>query len=121
LQYELQVDIHENRRHKTPDFEPDTFYGQLQHVYSVRVNTSRRLSLARPETVVLAVIRKCDVIDEDPNGLDVRYYARDGPLDVVDMHTVQCLVGRVWVSSAKRWGIVDRSGHLARVQWDEDD
>jgi hypothetical protein len=47
--------------------------------------------------------------------------ARDGAMDVVDLNTVQCLVGRVWVPLLKQWAIVDRSGQLARVQWDEDE
>jgi hypothetical protein len=42
-------------------------------------------------------------------------------MDVVDMNTVQCLVGRVWMQASKRWAIVDRSGQLARVQWEEDE
>jgi hypothetical protein len=121
FQYELQVDIHESHRHRTPEFEPGTFYGQLQHIYSINVDASPRLGLARTETVVLAVIRKCDVDGRDPNGLDIHHYARDSSMDVVDLNTVQCLVGRVWIEASKQWAIVDRSGQLARVQWDDDE
>jgi hypothetical protein len=82
---------------------------------------SRKLGLARAETVVFAVIRKCHIADEDPNGLDIHYYEREGALDIVDLNTVQCLVGRIWVSLSKQWAIVDRSGQLARVQWDDEE
>jgi hypothetical protein len=121
FQYELQVDIHETRRRHAPEYEAQTFYGQLQHVYSIRVNPSNCLGIRRAETVVLAVILKCPVESDDPNGLDIHYHSQASGMDAVDMDTVQCMVGRVWSKVMKQWAVIDCSSRLARVQWDEDE
>lgn len=68
--------------------------------------------------VVLAVIRSVK-IEEDHPRLDIHYYSEEGALDIVDVTTVQCLVGRVY--DRGRWGIFDRSGSLSRAMYTEDD
>jgi hypothetical protein len=83
------------------------------------VNTSRHLALRRSETVVLALIHKCPIKSDHPDGLDIHYYSKASGMDAVDLNTLQCLVGRV--KALKQWAIVDRSGNLARVHWDNDD
>ena len=64
--------------------------------------------------VVLAAIRQCEV-SSTHRKLDIHYYTRAGPIDVVDISTVQALVGRV--KDIERWAIVDRSGSLARAEF----
>ncbi|KAJ7474677.1 hypothetical protein B0H11DRAFT_1728327, partial [Mycena galericulata] len=49
------------------------------------------------------------------NGLDVHFYSRAGALDIIDITTVQALVGRV-KDVSNSWAIIDRSGVLARAQ-----
>jgi hypothetical protein len=120
FQYELQIDIHETRRRHAPEYEARTFYGQLQHIYSIRVNLSNCLGIHPAKTVVLAVIHKCPVESDDPNSLHIHYYSQASGMDAVDMDTVQCIVGRVWSQVIKQWAVIDRSGRLARGQWDED-
>ena len=41
----------------------------------------------------------------------IPYYKEHGPIEVVDLNLVQCLVGRVW--DRGEWGIIDRSGVMA--------
>jgi hypothetical protein len=67
-------------------------------------------------TLVLAMIRSTDVSYETP--LKIPYYKEFGPLEVVDMSTVMCIVGRV-KDHRGRWGIVDRSGKSARADFTE--
>ncbi|KAJ7841816.1 hypothetical protein B0H14DRAFT_3457258 [Mycena olivaceomarginata] len=51
--------------------------------------------------------------------LDVHFYSRAGAFDIIDITTVQALVGRV-KDVSNSWAIIDRSGVLARAQWAND-
>jgi len=46
------------------------------------------------------------------------YYKEEGRLEVVDMTSVQCLVGRVKVGN--KWAIIDRSTTLSQPFYDPD-
>lgn len=50
--------------------------------------------------------------------LDIHYYTRDGPIEVVDITTIQRLVGRI--RDRDRWAIIDRSGSLSRALYIEE-
>jgi len=77
-----------------PEFVPETFYGQLQHIFVVKMPAARSdLGLAKRETLILAVIQTCNI--ERHDSLDMHYYKRQGAIEVVDITSVQCLVGRI--------------------------
>jgi hypothetical protein len=91
--------------------EPQVFFGQLQHTFVVKLQASPALGLQQQTTLILAGIRTCfnpQLIGEN----DIYYYSREGPLEVVDIECVKCLVGRV--KDGNEWAIVDRSGSCAR-------
>lgn len=72
------------------------------------------------EIVVFAAVRACDLIETpQTNGLDIHYYDKEGQLDIVDLTTIQCVVGRV--HDRNRWALIDRSGQLARAVWEDND
>ena len=77
-----------------------------------------RSSHTSPAPFILAVIRTCD-ITETHRSLDIQYYTRDSTLDVLDITTIQCLVGRI--RDRDRWAIIDRSGALSRAIYTPDD
>jgi hypothetical protein len=115
-QYELLVDRYARQPHRRPDYQLQTFYGQLQNIFVVRLDTPcRDLGLVNASTIILAAIRNCHLDDVDPQlqGLDVRFYSSEGPLHVVDITSVQCSVGRI--RDRNQWAIIDRSGTLARA------
>ncbi|TFK58699.1 hypothetical protein BDN72DRAFT_781697 [Pluteus cervinus] len=114
VRYEQLVDKNARRRNAPVDLTPETFYGQLQYLFVVEVPATRDLGLASPETLILACIHTCDV--EAENSLDMHYYKKQGRVEVVDVTTVQCLVGRVKVDK-KWWAIIDRSGGMARPEF----
>ena len=99
-----------------------TFYGQLQHIFTICFNTvCRKLDLDAPITIILAAIRTC-VLDDDEsalNGLDIHHYSKDSALHFLDIKNVQCLVGRV--KDGNQWAIIDRSGTLAHTLYENDD
>lgn len=123
FEYELLVDKNA-RYHRWPVFlEKQTFYGQLEHIYTLHLshdpmirNPRATPSQDRP-FLTLAAIRTC-VIERDHPTLDIHYYVKQGGLEVVDITSVQCLVGRV--KDDKGWAIIDRSGSLSRAYYIED-
>ncbi len=65
--------------------------------------SAQRLNLDEPTTVILALIREVKATLRE----DIYYYKDFGVEEVVDMKTVQCVVGRV--KDRGEWAIVDRS------------
>ena len=113
----MLVDKNMNYRNRPVLLEPVICFGQLQHIFVVRLAASKTLKLAQPTTLILAAIRACACPQLESNG--VYYYDREGTLEVVDMKCVQCLVGRV--SDRSRWAIIDRSDNSARPVFILDD
>ena len=65
-----------------------------------------QLALVKPTTLILAVIQQVKATLRD--GL---YYYKDfGADEVVDLNTVQCVVGRV--KDRGKWTIVDQSDNV---------
>ena len=57
----------------------------------------------------------------DPMDVDIHLYTQMGTLDIIDITSVQALVGRVKSQvSGGAWAIIDRSGALARAIYEEE-
>ena len=70
------------------------------------------LRIDKPETIILASIKNCPI--KRSTDLDMHYYQNEGGYtEVVDLSTIQSLVGRVF--DRGWWTIIDRSGKLARA------
>jgi hypothetical protein len=95
-----------------------TYHDSL--VLLVVVFKSHRILEIEPilETIILAAISECKITAH--NDLDMHYYRDEGALQVVDISTVQCLVGRIKTTNGRDWAIIDRSGSLARPYYDPD-
>ena len=65
------------------------------------------MNLDEPTTVILALIREVKATLRD----GIYFYKEFGVEEVVDMKTVQCVVGRV--HDRAEWAIVDRSNITA--------
>lgn len=126
FQYQMLEDKFARQKKRKPEFELTTYYGQLTHIYRVHFPQScKAMETTEPTTYIFAAIRNCVLSPDDPllGGLDIHFYSRHGALDVIDITSVQCLVGRV-KDLSDEWAIIDRSGSLARAEWqgeDEDD
>ncbi|KAH6880950.1 hypothetical protein BKA70DRAFT_1391158 [Coprinopsis sp. MPI-PUGE-AT-0042] len=106
VRYEMYVDRHANQRRRKPEYELKTCYGQLEHIFCI--------------LFILAAIRGCVLTNKTIPGLDIHFYANLGALEVVDITTIQALVGRV-PDGSHGWAIIDRSGNLARAIGAEDE
>lgn len=114
MQYQLLVDIYANDVHAEPVFEMGTFYGQLQHIYVVHLPANQDLRLKTPTTHFLAGIRSSNIAEHNANGMP--RYKKAGAFEVVDMTSVQSLVGRIF--DRTKWTIIDRSGGLLQAGYD---
>jgi hypothetical protein len=82
------------------------FFGQLNRIFLVELPSAQRLNLDRPTTVILALIREVKATLR--NG--IYYYKNFGADEVVDLSTLQCVVGRV--QDRDEWAIIDRSDNV---------
>ncbi|KAJ7138978.1 hypothetical protein C8R44DRAFT_867146 [Mycena epipterygia] len=79
--------------------------------YEMLVDKNARRKKAAP-TLELQTVYDDPVLQD----LDIHFYSRLGGLDVIDITSVQSLIGRVEAASGE-WGIIDHSGSLARAVW----
>ena len=107
IQYTQLVDRYARQKRRTPEFELEIFFGQLQCIIVLELPSTPRLNLAMPTTIILALIKnvKTTLID------NIYRYKELGVNEVVDLTTVQCVVGRIW--DRDEWAIVDRSNNVA--------
>jgi hypothetical protein len=106
-QYRLLVDKFAQNKSRKPKFEPHDFFGQLLRILVLELPQIEGLGLDSPTTIVLAVIH--NVKTELHKG--IYSYKDSGVIEVVDLNTIQCVVGRVKVGG--QWVILDRSGVAA--------
>lgn len=115
----MLVDKNARFKNRREDFELETFYGQLTHIYRVHFPAAcPGMQIDAGTTYIFAAIRCCVLQpdDRDLAGLDIHFYSHTGALDVIDITSVQSLIGRV-KNTTEEWAIIDRSGALARAQW----
>ncbi|KAJ8095706.1 hypothetical protein PM082_022964 [Marasmius tenuissimus] len=110
VRYDLLVDKRARNHRAAPDLTPEHFYGQLKDILVVKFPAAQALGVATESVFILAAIEKCAVCHV--NDLEMPVYEKMGALEVVDIGTVQCLVGRI--QENRRWTIIDRSGTISR-------
>jgi hypothetical protein len=114
----MLVDRNARHRNLPVVLEPETFFGQLQHIIVVHIGPSEELGLKEPETIILAAIHTCADVKMSSSSGDIYSYSQEGPLEVIDIDCIQCCVGRI--KDGKRWAIVDRSGEHAHSVFADD-
>ncbi|KAF8155835.1 hypothetical protein B0H34DRAFT_783547 [Crassisporium funariophilum] len=103
LRYEMLVDKFAKHKQRKPEFRLKT--STSMHFFS------------------LATIRNCKLAKEDVESekLDIHLYSGKGSLDVVNITSIQALVGRVKTQVSRGdWAIIDCSGTLAQAIYDKD-
>ena len=100
-------------------YQPKTFYGQLEHIYTVTFqNGCPGFYIFEPKTYILSCIHRCQLKTDESQlaRLNIHLYENGdhNHLDIVDITAVQCLVGRV-KDGPSGWAIIDKGGALART------
>ncbi|KAF8868691.1 hypothetical protein BD779DRAFT_1459489, partial [Infundibulicybe gibba] len=107
LQYILEVD--QNCRHRSQSAIPGerVYYGQVVHLIAFQLPPTCPFAptdLDRPMTLALAAIAPIKPTSFDEFGMPS--YKDLGPIEVVDVPTIQCVVGRV--KDRGVWTIIER-------------
>ncbi|KAF7974187.1 hypothetical protein HWV62_13227 [Athelia sp. TMB] len=125
--YEMLVDLEARHKRRKPKFVTETFYGQLQRLFTIfpgEHHPNDAVDNIEKTTIIIASIRNF-VIDQDypaPGKLDIHYSSREGALHYIDVTSIQSLVARVRDrDTPRRWAIFDRSGSLARALYQEEE
>jgi len=99
FKYYQYIDKNRRFRNKRVELEMHTYYGQLRRVLVIKEPQEAK-------DILLAVVQSIKV-DETPGSSNITFYKEMGPSYVVDLNTVECLVGRI--RDRERWAIVDRA------------
>ncbi|KAF8816901.1 hypothetical protein BYT27DRAFT_7075836, partial [Phlegmacium glaucopus] len=122
IHYEMLVDIHERQWCQKPEYQKEMFYRQLQHLFLITftgLNAQFRkvlglnASVSNTDIVIMAAIWSCHLEKDDPSlvNLNIHFYLKMGPLHVIDITSVQGLVGHV-KDGERGWAIVNHSSSL---------
>jgi len=97
--------------------ETVTHYGKLEHIITITLPQGHEnLQPSGPTNSIVALIHRCTLKEDDPQlaGLDIHFFSKERQsFDVIDITSIQCLVGRV--KTGNSWAIIDRSGKLAQA------
>ncbi|CAE7160816.1 unnamed protein product [Rhizoctonia solani] len=98
VRYALLVDRHSHHRNVSPEFDPVSQYGRIEHIFALPLK--RRPTPDNPSNkkiLLLALISEAPVLVEDTYEYKVVSYPKGGLQsgEIVDVKTIQCLVGRV--------------------------
>lgn len=120
----MLVDIHANNRRAPSEWQKQSFFGQLQHILQVQLPACPHLnrsdsSLRSPSVILLAGIRTCTLEERDDLGLKFRFYRSMGGFEVVDMNSVQCLIGRI--KDRGEFAIIDRTSTQNEAEYNDGD
>lgn len=112
VKYELLVDKHARFARRAPEYITQTYFGRLEAIYEVPLCADPIFGPnSVPEVLLMAAIKPCNATCDTKTGL---YSYKDfKPIEVVDLQTIQAVVGRVFDRGS--WTIIDRSGELARA------
>ncbi|KAJ4496886.1 hypothetical protein C8R41DRAFT_760931 [Lentinula lateritia] len=107
IRYELLVDRNARSRKKRSEFTLQAFYGQLQHIFVVTLKSTLVLGIDIDTTLILAGIQRAEMKNFYSTGLFSS--TKMGLSEVVDMTSVQCLIGRI-KAGTHGWVVLDRTG-----------
>ncbi|EKM49288.1 uncharacterized protein PHACADRAFT_107069, partial [Phanerochaete carnosa HHB-10118-sp] len=111
VRYEVAIG-NENRR--------AVYYGRLEKILKCNLpQGSRFWRDLQGCRLLLAVITPCVTTNRDATQVVTSYCAEQQSQVVVDLRTVQSVVGRIF--TREKWGIIDRSSNTARTVFVEDE
>ncbi|EKM79514.1 hypothetical protein AGABI1DRAFT_92026 [Agaricus bisporus var. burnettii JB137-S8] len=109
IKYIQTVDRFARQRNRMPELVPQIFYGQLKRLLVLEVPPIPQLLQDLPTKIIFAVVQSIRSFQEN----NVNYYTNLGPIEIVDLSVIECVVGRV--KDGNRWGVVDRSNVAENV------
>lgn len=113
-------DRHFHRRNRAPagvDVEAD-YYGQLQSLFVVEIPPCAALRITTPETLALTAVLPIRPTGQNGAEQVVCHANTFDPLEVIDIQSLQCLVGGV--VDPNKWIFVEQLGSREVTQIGDD-
>ncbi|KAG8961311.1 hypothetical protein FRC05_006248 [Tulasnella sp. 425] len=120
VKYTVLQDRHFHRRNRAPagvDVEAD-YYGQLQSLFVLKIPPCAALRITTPETLALAAVLPIRPTGQNGAEQVVCHANTFDPLEVIDIQSLQCLVGRV--VDRNKWIFVEQLGSREVTQIGDD-
>lgn len=100
------------------------FYGQIQYFIAIEPAPATPDGSAPPHnfgSFLFASILPCQLLDQKETGkLRLPCYRQHEALEVVDIKTIEGLVGRVHDRHRNFWALIEREGEFRRLQFSDD-
>ncbi|KIO16102.1 hypothetical protein M407DRAFT_86385 [Tulasnella calospora MUT 4182] len=112
IQYELVVDLQAHRQRAAPVFQPNTFFGQLERVFVIRLEPSEALNTTSVTSLVLMDVNMCDT-SQDRHGF--WEYEKFRYREVIGGTSIRALVGRI--RDRGKWVFVQRLGAIEHASF----
>lgn len=125
IQYVLRVDKNAKRGKNTRSIFVDrTFYGQIQYFIAidpVPENPNEPASPHNSGSFLFAAILPCQLLGhKETDNFSLPCYRQFGALEVVDIKTIEGLVGRVHDRHRSFWVLIEREGEFRRLSSTDD-
>jgi len=95
------------------------FFRQLLYIIVIPISKSKELKTKKPKNICLVVVQQVHAILPNAHGMPILFYSKTGSLDPIDINSIQCVIG--YVGDWGKWGLVDYSGLLVHVVFNEMD
>ena len=108
IQYQLAVDKFAHRPRQAPQFELQDFFGQVLRFIVVNIPLSLDYGI-EAQSFVYAVIDEIKLLDQ--RSRTNLFYQATGPIVLIDLNQVQCVIGRIldrgkWaIALCDPWGL----------------
>ncbi|KAF9041439.1 hypothetical protein BJ165DRAFT_1530161 [Panaeolus papilionaceus] len=112
--YICSVDANTAYARRPEEMMEEYFFGRLLRTFVLDMPDAPE----RPQTLVLALVQQINArYDEDIGGFSYKEADVGFKTDeIIDLHTIQCVVGRVYHSTSKTWYFVDRTASVGSRQ-----
>ena len=112
FQYQLAIDWYAHQRNWAPEFELQDFFGQILCFLVINIPPSPEHSI-EAESFISAAIHEVRISKPATDHCRINYYQHMGPMVLVDLNQVKCVVGRIW--DRNKWAIIDWSESLVQA------
>ncbi|KIO25359.1 hypothetical protein M407DRAFT_210635 [Tulasnella calospora MUT 4182] len=112
IQYKLVIDRLAHRHRKTPVFQANTYFGQLERAFVIRLEPSEALQTADVVSLILMDVNMCDT-SRDRYGF--WEYDKFRYREVINGTTIRALVGRM--RDREKWVFVQRLGAIEHASF----
>ncbi|XP_006456624.1 hypothetical protein AGABI2DRAFT_122508 [Agaricus bisporus var. bisporus H97] len=91
IKYVQTVNRFARQQNRPPEFVPRVYFGQLKRLLILEVPPIPELSQDTPSKIIFAVVQGVKTFQEN----NIYYYTDLGPIEIIDLNTIECVVGRV--------------------------